>query len=358
MSFDARELSDMLLIYGETRGNAAHALRLYRERFPSRRHPHNARVITAALQRVRENSPIVPGQPEGAMNRIVPVQVEERILRHFRRVPTSSTRVAGRMFGTSNKTVHKILKRNRKHPFKFLKVQKLLPRDLPIRQYYCDWFLQKCEEENDFQQKIMWTDESTFSRNGMWNRRNTHYWNDKENNPHVFRETAHQYRWTVNVWAAIHNNKIIGPIFIDGTLNTHRFLDLINGPLVDYLNTLPEENRRETWYQLDGAPAHSTVVVRERLDQIFGQRVIGRFGHTHWPPRSPDLTPLDFFLWGAVKNEVFATDSETVDIMKDKITAAFRKLEENTDFETIRNSITRRYELCRSQGGRHIEHRV
>jgi hypothetical protein len=34
-------------------------------------------------------------------------------------------------------------------------------------------------------------------------------------------------------------------------------------------------------------------------------RWIGRGGPIAWPPRSPDLTPLDFFLWGYVKSIVY-----------------------------------------------------
>jgi hypothetical protein len=34
-------------------------------------------------------------------------------------------------------------------------------------------------------------------------------------------------------------------------------------------------------------------------------RWIGRGGSITWPPRSPDLTPLDFFLWGYAKNIVY-----------------------------------------------------
>jgi hypothetical protein len=32
---------------------------------------------------------------------------------------------------------------------------------------------------------------------------------------------------------------------------------------------------------------------------------IGRGGMISWPPRSPDLTPLDFSVWGNVKDQVF-----------------------------------------------------
>lgn len=95
MAYDAREMCDMILLYGETHGNAAEALRLYRERYPNRRHPHNPRFLLGAVQRVRENRRIVPGNPERAMNGIVSVALEERVLEHFRECPTSSTRILG-----------------------------------------------------------------------------------------------------------------------------------------------------------------------------------------------------------------------------------------------------------------------
>jgi hypothetical protein len=34
-------------------------------------------------------------------------------------------------------------------------------------------------------------------------------------------------------------------------------------------------------------------------------RCIGQRGATEYPPQSPDLTPLDFYLWGTLKDEVY-----------------------------------------------------
>ena len=46
----------------------------------------------------------------------------------------------------------------------------------------------------------------------------------------------------------------------------------------------------------DGAPAHFARAPREVLDRWFPGRWIGRGGAVRWPARSPDLTPLDFYL--------------------------------------------------------------
>ena len=58
-------------------------------------------------------------------------------------------------------------------------------------------------------------------------------------------------------------------------------------------------------FQLDGAPPHLGLHVRDALDREYPNRWIGRDGPTSWPARSPDLTPLDFFLGIAQRQCVF-----------------------------------------------------
>ncbi|GFV57251.1 hypothetical protein TNCV_2822681 [Trichonephila clavipes] len=45
----------------------------------------------------------------------------------------------------------------------------------------------------------------------------------------------------------------------------------------------------------------------------------GHFGPVNWPPRSCDLTPLDYFLWGYVKSLVYADKPQTLDHLEDNI---------------------------------------
>jgi hypothetical protein len=49
---------------------------------------------------------------------------------------------------------------------------------------------------------------------------------------------------------------------------------------------------------------------------------VGRDGPIPWPPRSPDITPLDFFLWGYVKGIVYKTPVTSLDELKLRIVAA------------------------------------
>ncbi|GFX18259.1 hypothetical protein TNCV_4305601 [Trichonephila clavipes] len=55
------------------------------------------------------------------------------------------------------------------------------------------------------------------------------------------------------------------------------------------------------------------------LKDTFGDCLISRFGPVNWPPRSCDLTPLDYFLWGYVKSLVYADKPQTLDHLEDNI---------------------------------------
>ena len=72
------------------------------------------------------------------------------------------------------------------------------------------------------------------------------------------------------------------------------------------------------YFQHDGAPPHYSRLVREYLNASFRNRWLGRGGPVAWPPRSPDLTPLDYYIWGHMKTLVYESkvDSRAVVIWK------------------------------------------
>ncbi|KAJ4446323.1 hypothetical protein ANN_13018 [Periplaneta americana] len=65
----------------------------------------------------------------------------------------------------------------------------------------------------------------------------------------------------------------------------------------------------------DGAP-HYAAPVRQYMNEAFPNRFVGRRGFVEWPARSPDLSPLDYFLWGYLKCKAFATKPADNDELK------------------------------------------
>ncbi|GBM94179.1 hypothetical protein AVEN_273372-1 [Araneus ventricosus] len=70
---------------------------------------------------------------------------------------------------------------------------------------------------------------------------------------------------------------------------------------------------------LCAAPPHKVSSVQQYIRDTFQQQVIGYGGCVEWPPRSPDL---DFFLWGCIKQRVYATPPPTLQELRNRITDA------------------------------------
>ncbi|GFX89312.1 putative transposable element [Trichonephila clavipes] len=82
---------------------------------------------------------------------------------------------------------------------------------------------------------------------------------------------------------------------------------------------IPELKNQELWFQQDGSTCHTARATIDLLKDTFGDRLISRFGPVNCPPRSCDLTPLDYFLWGYVKSLVYVDNPQTLDHLEDNI---------------------------------------
>lgn len=60
--------------------------------------------------------------------------------------------------------------------------------------------------------------------------------------------------------------------------------------------------------QMDSAPSHTSRAVGKVIEELFGDRLFTKNGLYKFPPQSPDLTPLDYFIWGYVKHQITVTD--------------------------------------------------
>ena len=80
--------------------------------------------------------------------------------------------------------------------------------------------------------------------------------------------------------------------------------------------------RSQMYFQHDGAPPHYTLHVRDYLIESFPNHWLGRGGPIQWPPRSPDLTPLDYYFWAHMKTFVYETKVDSRAALRDRIFAA------------------------------------
>ncbi|GFV70745.1 hypothetical protein TNCV_2023091 [Trichonephila clavipes] len=116
---------------------------------------------------------------------------------------------------------------------------------------------------------------------------------------------------------------------------------------------IPELNNhdvQELWFQQDGATCHTARATIDLLKDTFGDRLISRFGPVNWPPRSCDLTPLDYFLWGYVKSLVYADKPQRLDHLEDNIRRAIADIRPQM-LEKVIENWTSRLDYIRASRG-------
>ncbi|KAJ4426761.1 hypothetical protein ANN_26560, partial [Periplaneta americana] len=144
-------------------------------------------------------------------------------------------------------------------------------------------------------------------------RHNCRIWGSE--NPHVVRELERDNP-KINVWCRLTHETVIGPFFfVENTISGNVYLDMLQNYVIPQIP-------QGYVFQQDGAPPHYALHVTDHLNECFPQRWIGRGGPTAWPPRSPDLTPLDFFFWGYIKDIVYKTVVADLEDLRRRIVAA------------------------------------
>jgi hypothetical protein len=118
--------------------------------------------------------------------------------------------------------------------------------------------------------------------------------------------------------------KVHGLFFIKNTVTGMSYLDMLMNWMIPQLH----EDSHDFIFQQDGTPDHFHLDEHHYLNANLPQRWIGHAANVdlpllRWPPRSPDLTLCDFFLWGYMKDAVFVPPLPTdVDDLKRRITEA------------------------------------
>ena len=147
-----------------------------------------------------------------------------------------------------------------------------------------------------FLKRVCFSDKSTFHISGLLNRHNLRIWGSE--NLHDTCELE-QDSPKLDVWCGIMHDKIIGLFFfVEKSSTAQIYLDV----WTEYMSPQLEQYQQQVIFQQDGAPPHWGLEVGQFLNETFPDRWIGHDGLIPWPLCSPNITLLDFFLWGYVKD--------------------------------------------------------
>ena len=137
------------------------------------------------------------------------------------------------------------------------------------------------------------------------------------------------------------------------TVTKERYVEVLE----DYwkeLKSLYPSLMSKFWFQQDGASPHTSHLSRDWLRDHFGKRVVSLKTDFEWAPHSPDLSPPDFFLWGYLKDKVYANKPRTISQLKVNIREEIRAIQRPV-CKSVMLNFAMRLKKCTDLNGGHLE---
>jgi hypothetical protein len=120
----------------------------------------------------------------------------------------------------------------------------------------------------------------------------------------------------------------------------------------DFVQQLDDVELTQGYFHQDSVTCHTPNVLSVELtESFFPNRVISE---GLWPPKSSDLTSPNFFLWGLLKDRVYANKPHTSQDLKDNILAEMRNITGETLCRVTANMQTRA-EACLLENSGHFQ---
>lgn len=350
--------------YDRNNRNVARVLERFREQYPHVRCPSRVTVYknvrkytvngtSCNLNKGRSGRRRTERCPENIQ------AVREALENQEDGAPRISARRNG--LGLTSATFNRITRLDlRFHPYQMIKRHQLLDNDYQRRINFCQWLRR---QNRRFLENVVIGDEAGFALNATVNTHNVREYHPRGEKPLDFDYQRSNDRHKLTVWVGLMGNgSIIGPFFFRQNLDGEGYLEMLNEQVIPALRRMrrfgPNRNGRfrRLWWIQDGAPPHRRIIVSERLQQLFGERIVALNHAVEWPPRSPDLTPLDFFLWGYLKSKVYVTPPANLDDLEMRIRNEMDILrQDRTMVRRAVNSMTARAGLCVQRNGGHVE---
>ncbi|XP_054283494.1 uncharacterized protein LOC129000557 [Macrosteles quadrilineatus] len=127
---------------------------------------------------------------------------------------------------------------------------------------------------------------------------------------------------------------------------------MLRDVFVPQLNEL-EVDLESVWFQQDGATCHTANDTIGLLAETFGERIISFRRSVNWPPRSCDIAPTDFFLWGYVKSQIYADEPQTLNDLEANIPRVIGGIQPQL-LERVFKNWTSRLGFLRERNGAHM----
>jgi transposase len=341
---------DLVRCYYASNNSATAALRRYKTEKQLHHDPCDVHTIKKLVDKFETTFSLVDAPRSGRPSLMesrenVVLQALEKTQNDF---GSTSTSIVSQETGIPQPSVHRILRHHlHLYPYIMQLHQELEPQDKIHRVEFATWLL----GNQSLIPKILWSDEAYIHLNGDINRHNCRIWSTSKPQD-ILTTSLHPQK--LCVWFAFTSKFALTPYFFDSSVTSHSYLTMLKEHVRPQLAC--RHKLSSIVFMQDGAPPHFACVVRDYLyDTFTPDRVISR-GCIHlWPPRSPDINPLDFWFWATLKARVFHRDApHTLADLKARIIEECDRFTTD-EFAAAVSNLPRRLQCLMDTKGGHIE---
>lgn len=308
--------------------------------------------IHRTIARYKETSSISDrkrtGRPRSARTRELIKQVRERI----RRNPERSQNQLAKQLNTSRTAIQNVIKIDLKmRPFKRRRGQLLDPRQMHQRKLRCDRLLLRHDDESV--KRIIFSDEKYFVIRPVYIAQNRRCYAASFSNLAPKHKYATQVGKSagVMVWTGVSHHGKLPLVFVRKgvKINAEVYIAEILEP---YMKNPPPSvtGGDEFIFQQDSAPAHFAKVTQEWCRQNLPDFI----EYENWPACSPDLNPLDYYVWSQLQSMLGFKAYTSVEALKAKLLEAWDQF----PMEPLRAAIAswrHRLMRCSKKGGGYFD---
>ena len=324
------------------------------------------RTINRILSKVDNSGDITrkigSGRPRSSRTSANVTATEDLVLSQEEHPGThQSQREVALQLGVSQPSVHRIIKRDLKLScFRKFNVEDLTEGERQRRVERAELLLARYPDGASLRRARMWfSDESVFTINRKVNKQNDRVYSRRPDDrrrdvsPARTEVVSRAHGGRIMVGACVSQVGKTELVFIDSSvrLDQYKYREMLEE------NYFPDIRARcgDNWtFQQDGATCHTARSVRDYLDHACPRYLKPEV----WPPKSPDLNPMDFFVWGELERLVYrGVKIRDLDHLKERLQLCWAQISQRQVAKAIA-AVPKRLEACITSRGGRFEHRL
>lgn len=205
-------------------------------------------------------------------------------------------------------------------------------------------------KSNKEKKAIVFSDEKNFTVEQFTNRRNSRYLavDPDDVDPSVRYSPHGKFPAKAMMFGLVGTDGFtIPPVWFKKSMDGNDYRHMLEETVIPALNA--HYGRNKWVLQQDGAPSHTSIATQAFLTEKLGSR--GFWPKQFWPPSSPNLNPLDYFVWTHVEEKACATAHPNITAMKQAVNEIWARMDADILKSAISKFRSRLQKCIAAEGG-------